>query len=73
VVTRGAGLVALRVLANRERLLIEVWDQSPADPQPRAADDQSGFTVMEAISDRWGFRRASHSQKVVWCELLIGG
>jgi anti-sigma regulatory factor (Ser/Thr protein kinase) len=71
---RGAGLVTLRLLADRARLLIEVWDQHPADPQPREADDESecgrGFTVIEAISHRWGFRRTRHSQKVVWCELL---
>ena len=74
---QGAGLIALRLLADRERLLIEVWDQSPADPQPREAHDESesgrGFTVIDAISHRWGFRRTSHSQKVVWCELLTRG
>jgi anti-sigma regulatory factor (Ser/Thr protein kinase) len=74
---QGPGLVALRLLANGERLLIEVWDRSPADPQPREPDCESesgrGFAVIEAISHRWGYRRASRSLKVVWCELLIGG
>ena len=73
----GAGLLALRLLADRQRLLIEVWDQSPADPQPRAADDESesgrGFTVIEALSHRWGFRRVSVARKVVWCELVVAG
>jgi len=73
----GAGVVALRLLANRERLVIEVWDQSPTDPQPREADDESergrGLAVIEALSHRWGFRRLSYVQKVVWCELLIKG
>ncbi len=72
----GAGLVVLRLLANRERLLVEVWDHNPDDPQPRRADAESesgrGFSVIEALSSRWGFRRLSYSLKVVWCELLIG-
>ena len=72
----GAGVVVLRLLANRERLLIEVWDHNPDDPQPRQADAESesgrGFSVIEALSSRWGFRRLSYSVKVVWCELLTG-
>jgi anti-sigma regulatory factor (Ser/Thr protein kinase) len=72
----GAGVVVLRLLANRERLLIEVWDHNPEDPQPRQADAESesgrGFSVIEALSARWGFRRLSYSLKVVWCELLTG-
>jgi anti-sigma regulatory factor (Ser/Thr protein kinase) len=72
----GVGLVVLRLLANRERLLIEVWDHNPDDPQPRQADAESesgrGFSVIEALSSRWGFRRLSYSVKVVWCELLTG-
>ena len=72
----GAGVVVLRLLADRERLLIEVWDHNPDDPQPRQADAESesgrGFSVIEALSSRWGFRRLSYSVKVVWCELLIG-
>jgi anti-sigma regulatory factor (Ser/Thr protein kinase) len=74
---QGAGLVVLRLLASHERLLIEVWDQNPDDPQPRPADYESesgrGFAVIEAISDRWGFRRDSATLKVVWCELKISG
>jgi anti-sigma regulatory factor (Ser/Thr protein kinase) len=72
---QGSGLVALRLLADHERLLIEIWDQNPDDPQPRQADDESehgrGFTVIEALSHRWGFSRVSASLKVVWCELVV--
>jgi len=74
---QGAGLVALRLLADRQRLVIEVWDQSPADPRPRRVDDEAehgrGFMVIEALSNRWGYRRVSSSLKVVWCELVAGG
>jgi len=73
--SEGVGLVALRLLADHKRVLIEVWDQHPGDPQPRRADDESehgrGFMVIEALSHQWGFRRASANLKVVWCELVI--
>ncbi len=75
--SHGPGLVALRLVNNRERLLIEVWDQNPADPRPREVDDESesgrGFTVIDAISHQWGFRRVSARLKVVWCELVVEG
>ena len=67
------GFVVLRLLANRERLLIEVWDQHPHDPRPARADDHAehgrGFMVIDALSSRWGYRRVSARLKVVWCEL----
>jgi anti-sigma regulatory factor (Ser/Thr protein kinase) len=70
------GAVALRLLASQHCLVIEAWDQAPGDPQPgqTAADAESGrgFTVIEALSTRWGIRRASRTLKVVWCELPTG-
>jgi anti-sigma regulatory factor (Ser/Thr protein kinase) len=73
----GAGLVALRLLANRQQLIIEVWDQSPDDPKPGRADFEAehgrGFTVIEAYSNRWGYHRTHANRKVVWCELLVEG
>lgn len=71
----GVGLVALRLLADVKRLLIEVWDHNPRDPKPRQVDFGSehgrGLVVVEAVSDRWGYDRVSDSLKVVWCEVLI--
>jgi anti-sigma regulatory factor (Ser/Thr protein kinase) len=70
-----ADLVVMRLFADAQRLLIEVWDNAPGDPQPRQADDESesgrGCMVVAAISHRWGYRRASLALKVVWAELLI--
>jgi len=69
-----AGLIALRLLADAERLIIEAWDQNPNDPRSRPADSESesgrGLLVIEAIAHRWGCRRVSASVKVVWVELL---
>ncbi len=42
-------------------LIIEAWDHSPLDLEPRdAADDGEcgrGLTVVAALSDRWGCER----------------
>jgi anti-sigma regulatory factor (Ser/Thr protein kinase) len=67
--------VALRLLASAESLIIEVWDQSPLDLEPREADDEDecgrGLTVVAAISDRWGCQRTGYRRKVVWAELAL--
>jgi anti-sigma regulatory factor (Ser/Thr protein kinase) len=67
--------IALRLLANHERLVIEAWDCHPDVPVIRApaADEDGGrgLAVIEAYSNRWGFRRLSRNVKTVWCELLM--
>jgi anti-sigma regulatory factor (Ser/Thr protein kinase) len=70
--------VALRLLADDYRLIIEAWDRcvQRLDVASRAADDAEhgrGLMVVEALSNRWGVRRPSYSFKVVWCELEITG
>jgi anti-sigma regulatory factor (Ser/Thr protein kinase) len=69
------GLVVMRLFADAQRLLIEVWDNASGDPQPRQpgceAETGRGFMVVQAISHRWGYHRASATLKVVWAELLI--
>jgi len=68
--------IGLRLLANRERLIIEVWDHSPLDLERRQTDAESehgrGLMILAALSNRWGSRHVSFSLKVVWCELLVG-
>jgi anti-sigma regulatory factor (Ser/Thr protein kinase) len=72
---RQGAPVALRLLASRERLIIEVWDRNPDDPRPSPAGFESesgrGFTVIEALSSRWGFRRVNPGLKVVWAEMSL--
>ena len=69
--------VALRLLANHRRLIIEAWDQCADDGQPAPelppdnADHGRGLLVVAALGNSWGVRRASFSLKVVWCELLV--
>ena len=67
--------IALRLLAAEKSLVIEVWDHSPLDLEPREADADAecgrGLTVVAAISDRWGCERTGHRRKVVWSELAL--
>ena len=65
--------VALRLLATGASIVIEAWDQSPLDLEPRQADADDecgrGLTVVAALSDRWGSERTGYRRKVVWAEL----
>lgn len=67
--------IALRLLAGPGCLAIEVWDQSPENPQPHeaGADDECGrgLAVVAALSARWGCERTTHRHKVVWAELAL--
>jgi len=72
---KDATPIALRLLDDHERLIIAVWDHNPTDPVARETDDETehgrGLAVVEALSNRWGFKRVSFSLKVVWCELVL--
>lgn len=75
---RRAGLpaVGLRLSANHERVLVEVWDSVPTPPRLKAPtpDDDSGrgLLLVEALSKHWGYYVPQHgSGKVVWAEVAI--
>jgi hypothetical protein len=67
--------IALRLLATEKSLVIEVWDHSPLDVEPRKADADAecgrGLTVVAALADRWGTERTRRRRKVVWAELAL--
>lgn len=67
--------IVLRLLAYEKYLVIEVWDSSPLDLEPREvvtdADCGRGLTVVAALSTRWGRERTSFRHKVVWAELAL--
>ena len=50
--------ITLRLLASEKSLVIEAWDRSPLDLEPREAGPDAecgrGLTVVAALSDRWG-------------------
>ena len=67
--------IALRLLASEKSLIIEAWDHSPFDLEPREAGTDAecgrGLTVVAALSDRWGSERTARRRKVVWAELAL--
>ena len=77
VVLPGRPPIGLRLLAGEKSLVIEVWDQSPLDLEPREAGPEAecgrGLTVVSALSDRWGSERTARRRKVVWAELALPG
>jgi anti-sigma regulatory factor (Ser/Thr protein kinase) len=69
--------VALRLVADGERLVIEAWDHSPLDVASASPDEDAeygrGLVIVEALSDRWGLERVARNHKVVWAEMKIPG
>ena len=69
--------ITLRLLASEKSLIIEAWDHSPLDLEPREADPGPdaecgrGLTVVAALSDRWGWERTNPRRKVVWAEWAL--
>ena len=65
--------ITLRLTATDKSLVIEAWDHSPHDLEPREADPDAehgrGLTVVAALSTRWGCERTGYHRKVVWAEL----
>lgn len=71
--------VNVRLSANRDRLLIEVWDSNVQQPVPRVLEDGfpqvdaergRGLFLVETLSERWGWYPTRNPDgKVTWCEL----
>jgi hypothetical protein len=55
--------------------VIEAWDQSPLDLEPREADADDecgrGLAVIAALSDCWGSERTGYRRKMVWAKLAL--
>jgi anti-sigma regulatory factor (Ser/Thr protein kinase) len=65
-------LIRLRIAADRERVLVEVWDASAQRPAPRRpepaelpAEGGRGLLLVAALSSDWG-TYPSRPGKVVW-------
>jgi anti-sigma regulatory factor (Ser/Thr protein kinase) len=71
--------VNVRLSANHDRLLIEVWDSNVQPPVPRVpengfpevdAESGRGLFLVETLSARWGwYPTRNPGGKVTWCEL----
>ena len=62
----GGGRPFVRIVGAHDHLLVEVLDDSPDHPRPRAGG--WGVRLVERLSTRWGVGERG-GQKVVWCEL----
>jgi len=67
--------IALRLLANHQHLMIQVWDAFSAPPDPRShaidAEGGRGLEIVALLSDRWGFYPSDNGGKVVWAAIQI--
>jgi GAF domain-containing protein/anti-sigma regulatory factor (Ser/Thr protein kinase) len=65
--------VLVRVLASEDRVRIEVQDASPRPPVRALVSEENmtgrGLALVEALSERWGFRPEEGGGKSVWAEL----
>ncbi len=68
----GTGDVQVRVTTRGGLLRIEVTDDSPRMPVPRAAglleEGGRGLALVESLADDWGVQRQGNG-KIVWFEL----
>ena len=60
--------ITLRLLADEKSLVIEAWDHSPLDLEPREAGDGDecgrGLAVVTALSTRLGCERTGYRRGV---------
>lgn len=68
-------VVRLWLVLGSSEVLIVVWDAIPQAPVLGQADDSAergrGLMLVEAISQRWGWRAATGGGKFVWA--VLGG
>lgn len=69
----GTPPITVRLRANRESLIIEVWDALPAPPESRPheidADSGRGLEIVTLLSESWGYYHPETGGKVVWALL----
>lgn len=76
---RRAGLpvVALRLSADDDHVVIEVWDEVATGPRLTSsqlnAESGRGLALVEAFSERWGwYAPGNGTGKVVWAQVTHG-
>ena len=80
--SRGAGpygTVRLSLRADRQRLLILVWDENERPPSRTQADPDAesgrGLLLVDSVADRWDWYFPPQEEgggKVVWALLQVG-
>jgi anti-sigma regulatory factor (Ser/Thr protein kinase) len=69
-----ASPVRLWLLSDKQRVIVSVWDNSPAPPERKKvsedADGGRGLLLVDAMSTRWGwYPPRDNGGKCVWCEV----
>jgi hypothetical protein len=69
-------VIFVRLLADRKRLVVEVWDMAKTLPTVRHANANEesgrGLELVEAVSVNWGWKAAPDwPGKCVWAELRL--
>lgn len=67
-------LVIFRMLANRQGLLLEVWDMTPTAPVVQNAgtldEHGRGMLLVQTLATRWSWKTAPDwPGKYVWAEI----
>lgn len=73
----GLPVIHLRLMADHQGLVVEVWDSNPHAPEPKQAEPDKesgrGLMLVEALCERWGSEVVPGlGGKVVWAELRAG-
>jgi anti-sigma regulatory factor (Ser/Thr protein kinase) len=72
----GMAVIRVRLLSDRARLLVEVWDRAPGIPvrrYPKGIEETGrGLALVDALSLTWGWRHVPDpGGKCVWAELRL--
>lgn len=71
------GWITLDVMLVGDRLLVEVTDDSLAQPVVRQPDHRQeqgrGMFLVQAIASAWGARTGRRGGKTTWCTLAVDG
>ncbi|WP_217712090.1 ATP-binding protein [Kitasatospora sp. NA04385] len=72
----GPNGFTLSLVLDEGSLLVQVGDQDPHPPRPRAAGPEAtggrGLHLVDELSSRWGYYHPTPHGKVVWAELPAG-
>jgi len=72
-VRHGSGPLHLDIACTRGQFVVSVYDADPELPKPRRAHTRDlggrGLTLVQSLSEHWGFRQLPNDGKAVWFTL----
>jgi anti-sigma regulatory factor (Ser/Thr protein kinase) len=69
--------VRMRLVSDRQRVVVEVWDSNPHQPKRAEVDTEAengrGLLLVDALSSQWHWYFPNEwGGKVVWAEIRVG-